>query len=251
MRVIAGEKGGRRLLAPPGRDTRPTSDRVREAAFSMLDSLGVVEGAEVWDLFAGSGAMGIEALSRGASHVTFLEQARGAPSATRANLARLGYGPGRATVVGVDALSWVSSQAGALDHERRAAQTTGERFAGEALGAVRQGERKVDLVMADPPYAWQGWAALLAGLAPFEPLVVAETGEELVLPVGWRALRSKRYGGTVVTLASSHEADGAPTARCEDDQEARRPTEPAKRAGRSEPAEPKGEESPAVRTAEK
>lgn len=198
------------MLAPPGRGTRPTSDRVREAAFSMLDSLGVVEGAEVWDLFAGSGAMGIEALSRGASRVIFVEQARGALSATRANLARLGYGPGRATVVEVDVLAWVSSQAGALHSGRREAGTPEERSAGEALGAVRQGEGKVDLVMADPPYAWQGWAALLAGLAPFEPLVLAETGEELVLPEGWWALRSKRYGGTVVTLASSHEADGAP-----------------------------------------
>ena len=77
MRVIAGEKGGRRLLAPPGHGTRPTSDRVREAAFSMLDSLGVLDGARVWDLFAGSGAMGIEALSRGAAHATFVEQAKG------------------------------------------------------------------------------------------------------------------------------------------------------------------------------
>ncbi len=209
------------MLVPRGRGTRPTSDRVREAAFSMLDSLGVVEGAEVWDLFAGSGAMGIEALSRGASHVTFVEQARGALSATRANLARLGYGPGRATVVGVDVLGWVSSRAAALDSGRRVAETPQGRSAGEALGRVREGERNVDLVMADPPYAWQGWAALLAGLAAFEPLVLAETGEELVLPEGWQALRSKQYGGTVVTLASPREADGAPTVPSEDDQRAR------------------------------
>ena len=75
MRVIAGEKGGRRLLAPPGRATRPTSDRVREAAFSILESQGVLRGARVWDLFAGSGALGIEALSRGAAHATFVDQA--------------------------------------------------------------------------------------------------------------------------------------------------------------------------------
>ena len=115
MRVIAGEKGGRRLVAPPGRATRPTSDRVREAAFSMLSSLGGVEEALVWDLFAGSGAMGIEALSRGAAHATFVEQAQSACSATRANLAALGYGPGRATVICADVLAWVASQTGPLN----------------------------------------------------------------------------------------------------------------------------------------
>jgi 16S rRNA (guanine966-N2)-methyltransferase len=230
MRVIAGEHGGRRLLTPPGRGTRPTSDRVREAAFSMLDSMGVVDGAEVWDLFAGSGAMGIEALSRGASHVVFVEQAPGALSATRANLSRLGYGPRRATVVGVEVLSWVSSQVAALHSGRGVREPPEGRAAGEEWGAVHQGavrqgevsqrQPKVDLVMADPPYAWQGWPPLLGDLAPFEPLVLAETGEELVLPEGWRALRSKRYGGTVVTLASSHEADGALMASSKDDERA-------------------------------
>jgi 16S rRNA (guanine966-N2)-methyltransferase len=182
MRVIAGEHGGRRLVAPAGRATRPTSDRVREAIFSMLESSlldgslssGAVslEGAAVWDLFAGSGAMGIEALSRGAAHATFVEQARPAVSAIRANLAALGYGPQSSTVVASDVLNW-----------------------------AKPGQAGVDLVMADPPYAWQGWDALLARLEVARPLVLAETGADLVLPPGWQALRAKRYGGTVVTLA--------------------------------------------------
>jgi 16S rRNA (guanine966-N2)-methyltransferase len=182
MRVIAGENGGRRLVAPPGRATRPTSDRVREAIFSMLESAmldgastggaATLEGAAVWDLFAGSGAMGIEALSRGAAHATFVEQARPAVSAVRENLAALGYGPPRSTVVAADVLNWVGP-----------------------------GQGKVDLVMADPPYAWQGWDILLARLEHLRPLVLAETGAELVLPPGWQSLRAKRYGGTVVTLA--------------------------------------------------
>ena len=71
MRVVAGRFGGRTLRAPAGRDTRPTSDRVREALFSML---GPLDGARVLDLFAGSGALGIEALSRGAQRVTFVER---------------------------------------------------------------------------------------------------------------------------------------------------------------------------------
>ena len=187
MRVIAGDNGGRRLVAPPGRATRPTSDRVREAVFSMLESsmldgsliggageraLGTLEGATVWDLFAGSGAMGIEALSRGAAHVTFVEQARSAVSAVRANLAALGYGPERSTIVAADVLNW-----------------------------VRPEQAKVDLVMADPPYAWQGWDVLLVRLEHLRPLVLAETGADLGLPPGWQSLRAKRYGGTVVTLA--------------------------------------------------
>jgi 16S rRNA G966 N2-methylase RsmD len=212
-------------LAPPGHGTRPTSDRVREAAFAMLDSLGVLDGARVWDLFAGSGAMGIEALSRGAAHATFVEQTKGAVSATRANLAALGYGSSRATVVCGDVLSWVAHMA---DRGRRGA--TGARPVPPGAvprgtmppgavprgtmppGAVPRGttatvdELMVDLVTADPPYAWDGWRALLDSLAPIRPLVVAETGAELDLPEGWEALRSKRYGGTVVTLARRTQA---------------------------------------------
>ena len=221
MRVIAGEKGGRRLVAPPGRATRPTSDRVREAAFSMLSSLGGVEEALVWDLFAGSGAMGIEALSRGAAHATFVEQAQSACSATRANLAALGYGPGRATVVCADVLAWVASQTGpsiqppvqpAVRRPVRpqpVATPTPSETKGP-VGTATVGDRAVDLVTADPPYAWQGWGSLLASLARFQPLVVAETGDDLVLPAGWRALRSKRYGGTVVTLARQSQSDERP-----------------------------------------
>jgi 16S rRNA (guanine966-N2)-methyltransferase len=189
MRVIAGENGGRRLVAPAGRATRPTSDRAREAIFSMLESSMLdssvtstgttLQGAMVWDLFAGSGAMGIEALSRGAAHATFVDQARPAVSAVRANLAALGYGPQRSAVVCADVLNWVRPE----------------------LGSARPEPAEIDLVMADPPYAWQGWDALLERLAHLRPLVLAETGSELALPPGWQALRAKRYGGTVVTLA--------------------------------------------------
>ncbi len=214
MRVIAGEKKGQRLLAPAGRSTRPTSDRVREAAFSMVASLGVVEQARVWDLFAGSGAMGIEALSRGASHVTFVEQARDAVSAIRANLAKLAYGPRQATVVAADVLSWVAAQTGAGVNRRPAGAIPANDVATGAPVArapVVESVRSltVDLVTADPPYAWQGWDVLLGYLAPLDPLLMAETGEELVLPGGWRALRSKRYGGTVVTLARPLRTDEA------------------------------------------
>jgi len=101
MRVIAGQWRGRPLVAPQGQATRPTADRVREALFSMLASrLGGFEGLAVADLFAGSGALGIEALSRGAASCLFVEQDRAALDALRANLAKLGAaGDVRATSV--------------------------------------------------------------------------------------------------------------------------------------------------------
>ncbi len=181
MRVIAGEKGGRRLVAPPGSATRPTSDRVREAAFSVLESQGLLEGATVWDLFAGSGAMGIEALSRGAAHVTFVDSARTAITAVRANLAKLGYGDREADVVCAEVLKWAHG----LEE-------------GPAPGA---GGRLPSLVLADPPYAWRSWPALLEALGPAAPAVLIETGEELELPASWEAVKVKRYGTTLITLA--------------------------------------------------
>src|SRR5579863_7660612 len=202
MRVIAGENGGRRLVAPSGRATRPTSDRAREAIFSMLESSMLdssmtgsgttLQGAIVWDLFAGSGAMGIEALSRGAAHATFVDQARPAVSAVRANLAALGYGPQRSAVVCADVLNWVRPELSSATPVLSSAMPE--------LGSARPEPAEVDLVMADPPYAWQGWDVLLERLAHLRPLVLAETGSELALPPGWLALRAKRYGGTVVTL---------------------------------------------------
>lgn len=176
MRVIAGEKGGRRLVAPPGRNTRPTTDRAREAMFSMLESQGATAAAVVWDLFAGSGAMGIEALSRGAEHVTFVDNSRAAVLAIKANLSELGYGPDRATVVCTDALAWAGSQ------------------------RLSPPGPDVGLVLADPPYAWAQWPALLDALAAYRPWVLIETGSPPIVPPGWEVVRSKRYGATVVTL---------------------------------------------------
>lgn len=131
MRVIAGRFGGRRLAAPRGAATRPTADRVREALFSMLGSL---DGASVLDLFAGTGALGIEALSRGAAQAVFVERDRLALSALRANLAALGLG----------------AEGGEPQVQVRA------RDAVAALGgAIEQGET-YDLVFLDPPYAQAG-----------------------------------------------------------------------------------------------
>ena len=94
MRIIAGNWRGRPLIAPKGTETRPTADRTREALFSMLVSrLGTLDGLRVLDLFAGSGALGLEALSRGAGHCTFVEQDSAALDALRTNIAKLGAAP--------------------------------------------------------------------------------------------------------------------------------------------------------------
>jgi 16S rRNA (guanine966-N2)-methyltransferase len=179
MRVIGGEYRGRRLTAPVGPQVRPTSDRVREAVFSILYSLGGVEGLQVLDLFAGTGALGIEALSRGAASVTFVERDARSVAAIRANLVSVGMADaeadGDATVVRADADTWVAG--------------TAARF---------------DLALCDPPYDYDGWETLL-GRVPAD-LVVLESAAELPVPAGWVVLRSKRYGGTIVTVARPERA---------------------------------------------
>jgi 16S rRNA (guanine966-N2)-methyltransferase len=174
MRVIGGEYRGRRLAAPVGANVRPTSDRVREAVFSILYSLGGVEGLQVADLFAGTGAMGIEALSRGAASVTFVEQDPRSVEAIRANLVAVGMADaearGDATVVRADVDAWVA-----------------------------RAVSRYDLVLCDPPYGYTGWETLVAGLPT--DLAVLESGAELPAPEGWEVLRSRRYGGTIVTVA--------------------------------------------------
>src|SRR5665213_3190423 len=112
MRVIGGEYRGRRLTAPVGDHVRPTSDRVREAIFNILFSLGGVEGLLVADLYSGTGALGIEALSRGAASVTFVDRDPRSIAAIRVNLVSAGLGDaetdGDATVVRADDDSWVA-----------------------------------------------------------------------------------------------------------------------------------------------
>jgi len=178
VRVVAGEARGRRLVAPDGRDTRPTLDRVREAMFNALGSLDAVVDARVLDLYAGSGALGIEALSRGAQHATFVDDDRVARRAVSANLASTGL-VDRAEVVALDALAYLRRLGG------------GDR-------------RTFDLVLLDPPYAtddetWLEVLTLVEGLVP-GGVVVAESDREVPLPVGWHASRTKRYGGTLVSV---------------------------------------------------
>lgn len=178
MRIVAGELRGRRLIGPRGDATRPTTDKVREAIFNALGSLDVIVGARVADLYAGSGALGFEAISRGAEFCTFVERDRAALSAIEENRAVLGVRD-RTRVKSGDAVRMAST----LD---------------------------ADLVFADPPYGFDDWPALLAALPDRVQLVVAEAAAEVPAPPGWVATRAKRYGRTWVTfLERSAEHPGA------------------------------------------
>ena len=168
MRVVAGSLRGRRIQAPPGTDTRPTSDRVREAVFNALASLDRVRGLHVLDLFAGSGALGIEALSRGAEHCSFVEHARPALQVLRANLQALDLAD-QATVLPMDVDRYLASNPDA-----------------------------VDLALADPPYAFDAWPALLAAVPA--SFVAAESDRPIDAPLGWEDVRTRRYGTTHVTF---------------------------------------------------
>ena len=166
IRVVSGEFGGRKLVVPDGLATRPTTDKVRQAVFNSLDSAGLLDGAAVADLFAGSGALGIEALSRGAESCVFIERDRAALQALRANIAALGLAS-RTTVVTSDVPAWIPALRG------------------------------IDLALVDPPYEFDGWDRLLTLLQA--PYVVAEAGHAIEPPTGWEALKSRRYGRTWVT----------------------------------------------------
>jgi 16S rRNA (guanine966-N2)-methyltransferase len=176
VRVVAGRFGGRRLQAPPGRDTRPTSDRVREALFSML---GALDEARVLDLFAGSGALAIEALSRGAAVATLVERDPRAIAVIRANLAVLGIGDGEAQVVHAPARVAL-----------RDASARGDAY---------------DLVLLDPPYrdapalGRELSEALPAVLAP-DARVVVESDRRAPLALDLPVVRERRYGDTLIRI---------------------------------------------------
>ena len=175
MRVVAGSARGRRLRTPAGTDTRPTTDRVREAVFNALFARGGVTGARVADLFAGSGALGIEALSRGADHCWFVESAREAVAVIGDNLADLGFGD-RATVL-----------------------------AGEVERLVDRLPHDLEVVFADPPYRFDAWDDLLSRLVPHlaeEGFVVAESDRSLAPLGGGEILWERTYGGTVITFVA-------------------------------------------------
>ncbi len=185
MRVVAGTLRGKHLVAPRGNVTRPTADRVRQATFNALESRGAIDGARVLDLFAGTGAMAIEAISRGASTAVCVDDSRGAIDSTQDNVKACGLSD-RVRVVRSDVLKFATAPGGLPIS---------------------------DLVIVDPPYPFDGWeelvAAIYTSIAPGGWLV-AESDRQLDLGEQWTFDRVQRYGGTVVmfaTRAEDSEAD--------------------------------------------
>jgi 16S rRNA (guanine966-N2)-methyltransferase len=172
MRVVAGEYGSRRLKAPPGIDTRPTADRVREALFSIL---GPVDALTVLDLYAGSGALGIEALSRGAAAAVFVESDRTAADVIEENLTALGADNGE--VVRRDVLAWLrSAEAHAFD-----------------------------LVFCDPPYdaaarIGQSLTELLPRVTAPQALIVTESSKRNPLVIDLPLIDERAYGDTRIAI---------------------------------------------------
>ena len=174
MRVVAGIYGGRKLIAPAGTETRPTSDRVREALFSVLGAS--IDDARVLDLFAGSGALGIEALSRGAAEAVFVDRSHKAVQAVRANLAALG-----------------------IDADVRPVE------ARAALRTASARREAYDLVFLDPPYRRAAELGrelsegLIAVLAP-GARVVTESDRRTPLQLDLPLADERRYGDTVIRI---------------------------------------------------
>lgn len=185
MRIIAGQWRGQRIAAPVGQDTRPTADRVREAIFSAIFSLlGDLDGLEVLDIYAGSGALGLEALSRGADHCTFVDSGRRAVDVIAENIASLRVAPGKTAVL----------------------HTRVERLRPEALC-----DRAVSLLLADPPYRIDAVefsqvleALAAAGVIQAQALVMYEhsASVEAVWPSGFTPGSVRRYGDTGVSFAT-------------------------------------------------
>ena len=174
MRIIAGTRRGHTIHAPKGLDTRPTSDRVRENVFNLVAPW--VEGARVLDLYAGSGAMGLEALSRGATAVVFVESDLDAVRAIERNLDKLGLTGAR--VVRHDVVTGLGQEVGAA--------------------------RKYDLVLADPPYDMTDYDSLsryLPRVLADDGLLVFETAAKTEPELPGLAVRtSRKYGSTRVTV---------------------------------------------------
>jgi 16S rRNA (guanine966-N2)-methyltransferase len=179
MRIVAGEWRGRKLVAPEGRLTRPTADRTRETLFSMLASrLGCFEGLRVADLYAGSGALGLEALSRGATHATFVETDRAALKALDANVTALGA----------------------------AARVSMRAMPATALPPAEP----FDLIFADPPYASESGTAVAAVVAKAAWLteggwmaIETQKGDAVAAPKGWEVVAERDVGRARLTLLRS------------------------------------------------
>ena len=174
MRVISGSAKGRKLVVPSGDHVRPTKDRVKEAIFNSLHSYGLVENRSFLDLFSGTGSLGIEALSRGAKSVVFIDHHAEAIDCIILNVEKLNYGS-TSKVLKTDALSFL---------ER---------------------DDYFDVALLDPPYKYEHWGTLLKRVNANS--IVIESSEQVTLESDWEIIKSQKYGQTNLLIASRQSKD--------------------------------------------
>lgn len=178
MRIVAGTARGRRILAPDGQATRPITDRAKEGIFNMLSSIiGIDEGFDglvVHDFFAGSGSFGLECLSRGAAHVTFVERGRDATRVIQQNLDTFGF-VGRATILASSVESTMPT-----------------------IG-------RADVAFCDPPYPDDPWSTILATISA--DLFVGHAERAIPLDDTWVELKRRKYGRSHIVLAKPNDSD--------------------------------------------
>ncbi|MCY3608387.1 MAG: 16S rRNA (guanine(966)-N(2))-methyltransferase RsmD [Acidimicrobiaceae bacterium] len=180
MRIVGGTLGGRKLESPRtgASSIRPTSERAREAIFNMLTSLQSMDGIVVLDLFAGTGALGMEALSRGAAHATFVDADAAACRTVTSNLEALDIADNAAVV------------------------------RSDVWGFLARHSSPADLAFADPPYVFDRWRELLESVPA--DVLVCESDREIApgMHTGWQTHRVRRYGTPVITVLTRRIADG-------------------------------------------
>ena len=174
MRVISGSAKGRKLVVPSGDHVRPTKDRVKEAIFNSLHSYGLVENRSFLDLFSGTGSLGIEALSRGAKSVVFVDHHTEAIDCIILNVEKLNYGS-TSKILKTDALSFL---------ER---------------------DDYFDVALLDPPYEYEHWGTLLKRVNAHS--IVIESSEQVTLESDWEIIKSQKYGQTNLLIASRQRKD--------------------------------------------
>ena len=179
MRVLSGTSKGKKIKAPPGLLTRPTSARVKKSLFGMLSTRIDFFGIEVFDLFAGSGSLGLEAISRGASQVEFVDSAHNAVRVLKQNVLGIPPDIARTSAIKSPAVPFLKNRISTNAH--------------------------YDLVFCDPPYLFDDWNELLGYVIQVmtkDSIIVIESDREVTLPEGLSVLKVKDYGSTVITLAS-------------------------------------------------
>ena len=174
MRVISGSAKGRKLVVPSGDHVRPTKDRVKEAIFNSLHSYGLVENRSFLDLISGRGSLGIEALSRGAKSVVFIDHHAEAIDCIILNVEKLNYGS-TSKILKTDALSFL---------ER---------------------DDYFDVALLDPPYKYEHWGTLLKRVNAHS--IVIESSEQVTLESDWEIIKSQKYGQTNLLIASRQRKD--------------------------------------------